>query len=99
MHYIIGERFVVTGVIRGSADPKILAKNRLMGQFPEPGEHELYYIRRKPEGDVEYTFVNLNTRNKHVINFKSTKEADKLLSTIIGEDLPDYEAIYIDLTD
>ena len=99
MHYIIGTSFDVHPQIRGTADRAALEKNRVAKRFPEPGAYELYYIRRNREGLVEYTFLNRTTNTKHLLEFKTTAEADMLISVLLGESLPDYSKNYQEMTD
>jgi hypothetical protein len=99
MHYIIGTSFDVHEIVRGSTDKLTLERNRYLRFFPEPGAYELYYIRRTPERLVEYTFYNRSTGNKYKHEFKTTGEADRIISTLIGESLPDYSRNYEEMSD
>lgn len=98
MHYIPGVSFDVSAVVRGATDPRTLAKNRVAGQFPNSGTWELYHIARR-SNKVVYTFKSRDTGSTHAINFKNTSEGDSLISTLLGEDLPDYDDVYINMSD
>jgi len=99
MHYIIGTTFDVHTPIRGTADRSALEKNRYAKQFPEPGAYEIYYIRRTKDNLVEYTFYNTTTGNRHKKEFNSTGEADRIISVLTGEKLPNYSQNYEEMSD
>jgi len=99
MHYIIGTTFDVHSPIRGTADPAALEKNRYAKYFPEPGAYELYYIRRTKNNSIEYTFYNRTTGNKHKREFKNSGEADRIVSVMLGETLPNYSQNYEEMSD
>lgn len=99
MHYIPGVSFDVPPSSRGKTDKESLLRNRYINQFPHPGSWELFYIRRKPTGEVVYQFKSHNTYEIHSINFSNTGDGDKLISVMLGEKLPDYEDVYINMSD
>ena len=67
--------------------------------FPDPGEYEVYYIKRISSESVEYTFYNLTTGNQHKIVFSATKAADDMIAAFKQESLPDYIDAYKSITD
>jgi len=103
MHYIPGTTFEVLPMSRGKTDISSLEANRSIKLFPIPGEYEVYYIARdhfnRRDGLLEYTFRNKGTGDLNKIEFKSTAEADKVISRLLNEDLPDYDSIYLNQTD
>ena len=103
MHYIIGTIFEVSGVVRGTSSPEVLMANRGARLFNDTGSYELYYIKptikEGAERVVTYTFRHLETGERQNIDFKSTKEADDLIATLLKEDIPDYSKVYEELTD
>lgn len=99
MHYIIGTVFDVHEPTRGTADRAALERNRYYKHFSEPGAYELYYIRRTPAGLVEYTFYNRSTGNKIKKEFESTAQVDRMISAMLGEQLPDYTRNYEEMSD
>tara|TARA_A100001015_G_C14774385_1_gene626559 strand:- start:15 stop:326 length:312 start_codon:yes stop_codon:yes gene_type:complete len=103
MHYILGTQFTVNGVVRGASSPEVLMANRGARLFNETGNYELFYIRPRTDsnGDrvVTYTFRNLENGNQQNIDFKTTKEADNLIATLLREDIPDYTKIYEEMSD
>ena len=99
MHYILGTTFNVSAQMRGVTDKGTLEKNRYSRYFPVPGSYEVYYIRKTRDGMMEYTFYNRSTGDKTVHEFKSTSDADKILSVMIGEHLPDYTKNYEEMSD
>ena len=106
MHYIIGETDInVTRPRRGDTSPQALLYNRYINLFQgRPGNYTLHYIRplRRPGEDtskIEYSFVDSDTKDVIKINFDSTSHADKCISALKGETLPDYESIYEKLAD
>ena len=106
MHYIIGETDINVGAPkRGDTSQSALLYNRYVSLFQgKPGNYTLYYIRplRRPGedfGKIEYTFTNSDTRETIKINFDNTTHADKCISALKGEPLPDYESMYEQVTD
>lgn len=106
MHYIIGESNInITSPKRGDTSQSALMYNRYVSLFEgNVGNYTLHYIRalRKPGeqlGKIEYSFINIDTKELHKINFENTDHADKCISSIKGEALPDYESMYDSLTD
>lgn len=106
MHYIIGETDInVTSPKRGDTSQSALMYNRYVSLFDgRSGNYTLHYIRplRKPGeqlGKIEYSFLNTDTREVLKINFENTNHADKCISAIKGESLPDYESLYDSVTD
>lgn len=106
MHYIIGETDInVTSPRRGDTSQPALMYNRYVSLFEgNVGNYTLHYIRplRKPGeplGKIEYSFLNTDTKEMLKINFKDTGHADKCISAIKREVLPDYESLYDSITD
>ena len=103
MHYILGTTFTVSGVVRGTSSPEVLMANRGSRLFTETGDYELYYIRPRTDsnGDrvVTYTFRNMENGNRQDIDFKTTREADSLIATLLREEIPDYTKIYEEMSD
>lgn len=96
MHYILGTRFEVNIQTTGSTDSQSLMMRRYKKYFPENGIYEIWYIRPKPTGKVEYTFISNRSNQRTVVEFENAREADKIISTFTGEDLPDYDQRYKD---
>ena len=96
MHYIIGTRFEVNISTSGAVDNQSLLARRNKKYFPDNGVYELYYIRPKPDKKIEYTFMNVSNRQTIIIPFESTRDADNLIATFTGDEIPDYEQRYRD---
>lgn len=92
MTYIIGTSFVVgKRIIRpgmSSSSAKVTASTPIL----PPGEYTINYIK-KNENNVVYTFVNENFERVE-IEFDSIGQAEKYISAMRNEQLPDYNAIY-----
>lgn len=96
MHYILGTTFNVDIRTTGAADTQTMLMRRYRKYFPENGRYEIWYIRPKKDGKVDYTFLNAQTRQTTVVEFASAREADKIISVFTGEELPDYDQRYKD---
>lgn len=106
MHYIIGESDInVSSPRRGDTTPQALLYNRYVSLFQgKTGNYTLHYIRplRRPGeelGKIEYSFVESSTKEVVKVNFDNTSHADKCISALKGETLPDYESVYEKITD
>ncbi len=98
MHYIIGTSFTV-GQGR-STGPRVVgavqvSRNRgKTGPFQNGQTYMLYNIRPLNEDrKLEYTFYDSN-KEKLVVEFNSSREADGMISKATGDSLPDYVAFY-----
>ena len=84
--FIVGKRVVKPGITSSS--------NKVTGSTPilPPGQYTINYIKKNPN-NVIYTFVNENF--EHVdIEFDSIGQAEKYISAMRNEQLPDYSSIY-----
>ena len=99
MHYIPGVAFDVPETLRGQVDPKSLVRNRYIKMFPHSGRWELFHINRSPGGEIKYLFRSRDTYETHEVKFKSTSDGDRLISVMLGEELPNYEDVYINMSD
>jgi len=95
MHYIVGAMFRV-GVSRQGSGPRSItnqqANRRAVGQFTSDQVYTLYNIE-VIDKQFKYIFVDAN-RNKFDQLFESSREADKFIANVIGEQLPDYDEFY-----
>ena len=96
MHYILGTIFNVDIRSTNATDTKSQLMRRYKQYFPENGQYEIWYIRPKKDGKVDYTFLHSSSRQSVVVEFATTREADKIISVFTGEDLPDYDQRYKD---
>ena len=106
MHYIIGETDILIRLPqRGKTDQASLMYNRYVSLFEgKLGSYTLYYISPQREagkftGKIEYTFNNDQTKENHKVLFDSTEDADKCIAALKGETVPDYAAVYENITD
>jgi len=92
MTYIIGTSFIVgKKVIKPGMTN---TSSRVTGNTPilPPGQYTINYIK-KNVNNVVYTFINDNF--EHVdIEFDSIGQAEKYISAMRNEQLPDYQSIY-----
>lgn len=92
MTYIIGTTFHVgKRVIRPgitSSATKVTANTPIL----PPGMYTINYIK-KNQDNVIYTFVNENLERVDV-EFDSIGQAEKYISAMRNEQLPDYESFY-----
>ena len=97
MHYIIGTILRPTGTSQTTGH-KTLSQFKLnrkrSGPFLAGREYELFNIRKRPEEKYKYFFKDQLTGDITELSFDSTLEADKFISNIRGEDLPNYKKFY-----
>lgn len=97
MHYIIGTILRPTGAPQ-STGHKSLSQFKLnrkrSGPFLTDREYELFNIRKRPEEKYKYFFKDQITGDITELSFDSTIEADRFISNIRGEELPNYEKFY-----
>ena len=98
MHYIVGTKIIVNTAPQtrqsqsGLRSVGAVQVNRSVNteHFQPGNEYTLYYIKKHNKNFV-YTFKNNTTEEKFLIPFESPGEADKYISKILGEKLPDYK--------
>lgn len=92
MTYIIGTVFNVTKKV---LKPGITSSSERVTSntpFLPPGEYTISYIKRNKD-NVIYTFINENLEQVDV-EFENINQADRYISAMRNEQLPDYASIY-----
>lgn len=92
MTYIIGTRFAVGRKILRPGMTNSQSKVTASTPILPPGEYTINYIKKTPN-NVVYTFVNENLEQVD-IEFDSIGQAEKYISAMRNEQLPDYESVY-----
>ena len=92
MHYIIGTILRPTGAPQSTGHKSLNRKKS--GPFLTDREYQLFNIRKRPEEEYKYFFKDQITGDITEMSFDSTLEADKFISNIRGEALPNYEKFY-----
>jgi hypothetical protein len=93
MHYIIGTQIRLNSNPR--QDPR-RGYTRVIksDKFKPDVTYSLYHIRQDDEGKVRYVFVSNDQQDVVGLIFDSPSEADKEISRLRGEQLPDYNEVY-----
>ena len=99
MHYIIGTTFKTPDTTRSKPIGPVTSKtfkrktSNMLSRHLKPGAiYSVYHI--SPQGDegVLYVFKEIETSKTISMTFKTVSEADKAISQLREEDLPDYYA-------
>lgn len=96
MHYIIGTQILIQSPkpIR-PGDPTSYKTRRAQNTDFKPGvPYSLYHITKDREGKMRYVFISNDNSDVVGLVFDSIAEADKAISNLKREQLPDYEEIY-----
>lgn len=99
MHYIIGHKITVGGVVQSEA-PRLrsIGAQQVKRSVPTDGfeagkTYSIFYIRRTDNG-VQYTFTEDGGDGKIEKQFANTKEGDVYIAKLLGDKLPDYDKFY-----
>jgi hypothetical protein len=92
MTYIIGTTFTVARKVVRPGVTNISNKVTASTPILPPGTYTINNIKRA-DGNVIYTFVNENLEQVNV-EFNDMGQADRYISAMRNEQLPDYETIY-----
>lgn len=96
MHYIIGTQIHIQQP-RASrpGDPNSYKTRRIQTTEFKPGlTYSLYHITKDREGKMRYVFISDDSSDVVGLVFDSISEADRTISKIKQEQLPDYEEVY-----
>ena len=99
MHYMIGTEIVVTGkTARDVRGPQPLnvskVQRKVRNAYFEPHvKYTLYNIRPLNDNTVDYTFQRVDGE-LITHKFNSIKAAEAVISSAIGENLPDYDGYH-----
>jgi len=90
MHYIIGTRI---STHRDPRNPR--GTTRLPEDFKPNLTYELFHIKKERNSDkMRYVFLSTCQTEAVGLTFDTISDADKFISGILNEQLPNYEEIY-----
>ena len=99
MHYIIGTTFRTPGERRVKPTAPVTSAtfkrktNNTLTKYLKPGIlYSVYHISPRGDEGVLYVFKEVESNKTVSITFKAVSEADKAISQMREEDLPDYYA-------
>jgi hypothetical protein len=110
MHYIVGTQLKLPAsksgqqIRPGMTSQQIRANSRGPSGFAEqrqlltPGKQYTLARILKVDSGVNYIFSS-NVGDRVTLPFGSVSEAEKFISSVIGESVPDYSSAYMDQTD
>ena len=97
MHYIIGTQIMIqprTPVRPGPQGSLPRTRQPKSGDFKPGVKYTLYHITKDKEGKMRYVFISSQQDDVVGLVFDSITEADKSISKLKQEQLPDYNEIY-----
>ena len=96
MHYIIGTQVLVKAPQQARpGDPNSYKTRRPQSTDFKPGlTYSLYHIATDRDGKMRYVFISTDNSDVVGLIFDSISDADKAISALKQEQLPDYEEIY-----
>lgn len=99
MHYIIGATFKTPGTVRAkpigqvtSTTFKRRTSNTLSKYLKPDTIYSIYHISPRGDEGILYVFRETDANKTVSITFRTVSEADKAISQLREEDLPDYYA-------
>lgn len=97
MHYIIGTQLMIPTRAQTRPGPQAnpRAARRPKSTDFKPGvAYTLYHITKDKEGKMRYVFISNQQDDVVGLVFDSIKEADRAISVLKQEHLPDYDEVY-----
>lgn len=92
MHYIIGTQLRVS--TRSSTGESASVRLVTEGTFKPGIVYNLYHIAKDRDEKIRYIFISDDQTDVVAYAFDTITTADKYISRLRGESLPDYEQIY-----
>ena len=97
MTYIVGTKFTIhQSVVRPGISSSV-KRNAPIGNYLQPGNYTVSYIKKNSDNTVTYTFQDDNLAF-HPVTFNSIAQADTYISSARGEQIPNYELVYKNLS-
>jgi len=96
MHYIIGTQVLIQDS-RVKFKPGATSGSRVrpvISDFKPGVRYTLYHIRKDEDDKIRYVFISDDQTDVVGLKFDSPSDADKMISSIKGDTLPDYKDIY-----
>lgn len=96
MHYIIGTQVSIQPprAFRPGDPNSYKTRKKQTTDFITGKTYSLYHIAKDREGKMRYVFISNDNEDVVGLVFDSISEADKAISALKQEQLPDYEEIY-----
>tara|TARA_A100001011_G_C14185901_1_gene789020 strand:+ start:682 stop:981 length:300 start_codon:yes stop_codon:yes gene_type:complete len=94
MHYIIGTEIHIQNRPVDPRDPKTYRTRKVTGDFKPGVRYNLYHIRKDKENKMRYVFISNDQSDVVGLVFDTITEADRYISSIKNEQLPNYHEIY-----